>query len=227
MEALLCACACGCGQPVRIVKYPKSQQQPRFRQGHQHGGENNGNFRGGKVRSACPVCLGEVLRYPSAKRVTCGADACYRTWQRLTTAARGRNLTTVPCDHCGTELRLYPSQVNRFNFCNRFCQSQHHSTIIAGVNNGRWQGGRWSYVQEQTRIRDGHACAICGFDLATDVHHITPRSAGGADSFDNLITLCPNHHRLADQGIISVEHLRNTTWTPEAAASRHPGAASR
>jgi 5-methylcytosine-specific restriction endonuclease McrA len=41
-------------------------------------------------------------------------------------------------------------------------------------------------------------CEKCGWDKATcDRHHVVPLSAGGDDSPDNIIVLCPNCHRLA------------------------------
>lgn len=205
-------CACGCGQEVRKAKYPS--QQPRFINTHQHKKDNNGNWRGGKIKSACPVCGDTFYTYTHKnRRVTCGKDMCYRTWQGLTTAARGSSKVITKCNYCGRELRLFPSQVKERNYCNRFCLAKDNPKN--GNNNGNWRGGRWRYIQEQVFIRDEYRCAICGFDLAVDAHHITARTKGGTNDFSNLITLCPNHHRLADLGIISVEHLRNYTWQPE------------
>jgi len=37
-------------------------------------------------------------------------------------------------------------------------------------------------------------CAICGYRLV-DTHHILPKQLGGRDEDDNLVDLCPNHHR--------------------------------
>jgi predicted restriction endonuclease len=52
-------------------------------------------------------------------------------------------------------------------------------------------------------------CAICGWDEAsTDVAHIVARKDGGTDSIDNVVMLCPNHHRLFDTGHISVDEVR-------------------
>lgn len=211
-------CACGCSQPVKVRRYA-SQGQPRFLQGHQHKGSNNGNYRGGKIKACCPVCLTEFLKHPSQNQVTCRREVCYREWQRLTTSARGQNRVTLACHHCGKELRRYPSQAKERNYCNRHCQN---AAIPKMAHlNGHWKGGMWRFVQEQVRMRDGYRCLICGFDLATDIHHITPRHLDGTDEYSNLVTLCPNHHKLADKGIISVEHLRNTSWEPsQSPASR-------
>jgi len=61
-----------------------------------------------------------------------------------------------------------------------------------------------------------YKCAVCGWHLpyktpdgknqpqgGCDVHHITPHSEGGADTIENLILLCPNHHKEADTGLLS------------------------
>lgn len=73
-------------------------------------------------------------------------------------------------------------------------------------------------------LRDNYRCVICGFDFHVHVHHITPLASGGTNAFDNLITLCPNHHAMADQRVISVEHLRNTQWSPEVTTDPTPHA---
>ncbi|MBI2144432.1 HNH endonuclease [Candidatus Woesearchaeota archaeon] len=39
-------------------------------------------------------------------------------------------------------------------------------------------------------------CLICGFDKIFDVHHLVAKSKGGSHTLDNLIVLCPNHHKM-------------------------------
>ena len=61
-------------------------------------------------------------------------------------------------------------------------------------------------------------CAICGWVAleekttpqgkaqparGNEIHHITPIAEGGGDTADNVILLCPNHHKQADLGIIT------------------------
>jgi len=77
-------------------------------------------------------------------------------------------------------------------------------------------------------------CAICGWQATEDViivdgklqyargnaiHHITPTRENGKEIAENLVLLCPNHHKQADMGIISREELRQFTrefeLTPE------------
>ena len=44
-------------------------------------------------------------------------------------------------------------------------------------------------------------------DITCDIHHITPRSQGGDDSYSNLVPMCQNAHKLADKGHISRERM--------------------
>jgi predicted restriction endonuclease len=47
-----------------------------------------------------------------------------------------------------------------------------------------------------------------------EVHHIIARRHQGPDILDNLITLCPNYHTMADRGMIPVEELRALIAAP-------------
>lgn len=57
--------------------------------------------------------------------------------------------------------------------------------------------------------RAGGQCEWCGEDIDShDTHHIKPRAEGGPNEPENLIVLCPNCHRKADNGMISRSKLR-------------------
>lgn len=57
--------------------------------------------------------------------------------------------------------------------------------------------------------RANRRCEYCGGEVdQPDVHHIKPRSEGGPNTPSNLIVLCPNCHRKADNGLISQSKLR-------------------
>ena len=89
------------------------------------------------------------------------------------------------------------------------------------------------YIRARVKVRnDNHKlykeilksyeykCAICDWHLdnvtpngktqvqgGCDLHHITPWSEGGTNTKDNLILLCPNCHKMADNEVISKEEL--------------------
>ena len=51
-------------------------------------------------------------------------------------------------------------------------------------------------VHRAVRARDGHCrWPGCTADVALEVHHLVPRSHGGADDFANLAAVCIPHHR--------------------------------
>jgi len=70
---------------------------------------------------------------------------------------------------------------------------------------------RLSQKKKQVLIHSvGTKCCYphCREKIALDVHHITPREEGGTNSENNLVVLCPNHHRMARDGTIPRERLR-------------------
>lgn len=60
-----------------------------------------------------------------------------------------------------------------------------------------------AHVEHEVNLRDKRRCqarngdgSVCGCRRWTHLHHIIPRSKGGKDVAENLITLCSAHHRL-------------------------------
>ncbi|HSU41190.1 MAG TPA: HNH endonuclease [Polyangiaceae bacterium] len=57
-------------------------------------------------------------------------------------------------------------------------------------------------LRRQVLRRDGGRCQVPGCQHATfvDVHHLRPRCEGGANTLENLVTLCGAHHRASHAG---------------------------
>ena len=51
-------------------------------------------------------------------------------------------------------------------------------------------------------------CELCGFEHA-DVHHID--GDHNNNDLNNLISLCPNHHRLVHYGLLSLDNIPRST----------------
>ena len=56
----------------------------------------------------------------------------------------------------------------------------------------------WRKRKMRALVRDNFTCqhpgcVVTDLDRLT-IHHITPKSAGGKDNLDNLLTLCDFHH---------------------------------
>ena len=54
----------------------------------------------------------------------------------------------------------------------------------------------WDLTRRQVMLRDAFRCTSCKVSLGNDadVHHLLPRSMGGADDLSNLVTLCDGCH---------------------------------
>lgn len=50
--------------------------------------------------------------------------------------------------------------------------------------------------------RDGYRCALCDDTHGLQIHHVIPRSVGGSDFPENLITLCWKCHAAAHGTIL-------------------------
>lgn len=59
------------------------------------------------------------------------------------------------------------------------------------------------WLAEALKAFYGYRCQVCGFSYTNiygvsyaETHHITYLREGGSDTLENMIVLCPNHHRL-------------------------------
>ena len=57
-------------------------------------------------------------------------------------------------------------------------------------------------------IENSEFCVSCGFDMFVDRHHIILKSKGGKGDKENMVFLCPNCHRAAHMGILTVRALQ-------------------
>jgi len=64
-------------------------------------------------------------------------------------------------------------------------------------------------LRRRVLVEAGHRCAIptCRH-IQVDVHHIVPYESCNEHKYENLIALCPNCHRRADNGEIDKKALR-------------------
>ena len=59
-------------------------------------------------------------------------------------------------------------------------------------------------IQAQKNYRvENPCCVICGSSKGT-THHIIPRAFGGSCHANNFITLCREHHDMADKGQLEI-----------------------
>ena len=163
----------------------------------------------------CLECGAAIPWRPGVKnRATarfCG-NPCKYAWQKRNPPNPAVQRETRPCATCGEPVSYLPSQRRPGHaagriYCSRKCKGAGHSKLMTGR---RPSGGVYtSNATFRKLIRPAFLdrCAICGWDEAPcDVAHIVARKAGGnpADP-ENVVMLCPNHHRMFDTGRISAE----------------------
>jgi len=60
------------------------------------------------------------------------------------------------------------------------------------------------------KLKRNDRCQVCGGNsklergFFCDTHHVRPLKAGGTDTSDNILVLCPNHHRVFDRSEVEV-----------------------
>ena len=66
----------------------------------------------------------------------------------------------------------------------------------------RGYGYAWVKLRDKIMRRDMHLCQSCNAKgratPATEVHHVIPKSQGGTDDMDNLVSTCSPCHIEAD-----------------------------
>ena len=86
-------------------------------------------------------------------------------------------------------------------FCSGFCKRKYDTKH------------RQQFVERRKAERRGYkkelpnCCEICGFDRAIEYCHIVEITKGGLTNIDNIIVLCPNHHRLFDRNELTKEEF--------------------
>jgi predicted nucleic acid-binding Zn ribbon protein len=185
-------CACGCGRYRR--KYDGKGRVRLFVTGH-----NDVWASRHRPEIACAVC--QVSFRPKTRQQRLCSIACRSVWITLN-PPHAHKRVLVECTVCGTQIARKLSQVRSGQ--DAACSPRCRYILVANKLRGR----NLSLPKSLALRRDKARCRICGFDTMVEVHHIIPRRHKGPDTLDNLITLCPNHHTMADRGMISVEELR-------------------
>ena len=100
------------------------------------------------------------------------------------------------CIHCGI---IFESKSTKAKYCSDKCKLKHYRQLMHTEQNG---------TRKLHPILLTFPCENCKWQEGPrDVHHILPVSEGGKNELLNLITLCPNCHRLAHRNLLSKDKL--------------------
>jgi 5-methylcytosine-specific restriction endonuclease McrA len=173
------------------------------------------------VAVECEWC-GAAVRRPqyaleNREMIFCDLD-CKGAWRQEnwtgedTPRWKGGSVTTE-CHYCGETFERRRDQVAKYerSFCGSTCLGNWRSDAQRGADNPVWTGGSairstvrqliadepWETIAERERA---DACELCETTETSDgramaVHHIVPVMAGGCNSSELLMTLCPACHR--------------------------------
>ncbi|KHA76015.1 hypothetical protein NC77_26615 [Janthinobacterium lividum] len=64
-------------------------------------------------------------------------------------------------------------------------------------------------------------CEVCGENRSTDKCHIVPNKLGGSAEPNNILVLCPTHHRLFDRFMLSRAEYAAIDWERKSIPSQH------
>jgi len=64
------------------------------------------------------------------------------------------------------------------------------------------------YDKKNQLKKKQNGCVICGFWRFTESHHIIKQINWGSNTKNNLVNLCPNHHKMADSCRYGEEFLK-------------------
>ncbi len=89
--------------------------------------------------------------------------------------------------------------VKNYVFCSRECFFNHRNSITDFTRT-------YGFIDKSKSDRIyGKSCVVCGFERTVDRAHIIPGCKGGTIHPSNIVTLCPNHHRLYDRGLLDAD----------------------
>lgn len=119
-------------------------------------------------------------------------------------------------DHCNNE------ECNKKHHAKGFCAT--HYTAFKKANGTYKQNNKLNLGELNFEYKNrtswslsvkkifSDKCMICSWQEAScDTHHIIPHNEGGPNCLSNAIVLCPNHHKLADTGILTKDYLQQIT----------------
>jgi len=149
-------------------------------------------------------------RLHEAKRSTqhfCSRSCAAKSNSWKAPNAKPQPPVTKQCEVCGKDFSCKGSHADRRRFCSRLCVNTHRSHGIGQENPNYRHGKNQTSAQHIALAHYPPRCIICGWDVIVEVHHIAAKSEGGTNDPINLAVLCPNHHRMAQRGMIPKDVL--------------------
>jgi len=174
-----------------------------------------------RVRVRCEGCGREFEKKRSQLRVSehhfCSRACANRAHSRALKEDSARyqaGRAAIVCRGCGKTFHASPHRAAKARFCSKACLFLHRFSPQGGDAPGApgaFISNNLTTARENARQFLGRKCLVCGFDACVETHHILSRRDRGTNRIENLIVLCPNHHKMAHLGLIAPEELRRIT----------------
>jgi 5-methylcytosine-specific restriction endonuclease McrA len=186
--------------------------------------ENPREFGDKRVEVSCEYCGKEFTNrrcdIKNTKHNYC-SSTCSARWRSKALAEQKLKMTEsgVPltCLHCSKRYYDKPHRAATRKYCSAMCRDlarfgkPGHTNMRGrhGELNPNYKGKTTLVTSRKRALENFPArCIVCDFDVVVDVHHIVPRRHGGGNKLENLAVLCPNHHAMADRGMITQDELK-------------------
>ena len=109
---------------------------------------------------------------------------------------RELNQNDLICKHCSN---TFKSSSLIAKYCSQSCKLKNYRLKKKSGN---------IYDRQLEILIKKYPCEVCGWDTASrDAHHIIHVSKGGKSIVENLISICPNHHRMIHSNLLSQDYL--------------------
>lgn len=144
---------------------------------------------------------------------------CYHRGQKLgLTNHKPPTEHHFTCQQCSKEFIVKGRQkldtYHSYKYCSRECYNTAQRTGKAKR--------REANARALIRCKEGKTCAICGFFRFIETCHIVPASRKGEYTRENILYLCPNHHRLFDERMLNAEEVGKLPQTAQTVYSKNP-----
>jgi hypothetical protein len=165
----------------------------------------------------CNNCDEQFEYYPSEKEGYYCSDCSEKVVWETHTPQSGRSHPNYSggkhIEKCNICCNYFTTYNKKQKTCSKVCGNLQSSKTISGNNHWRWRGGRikygqnWHREKRKCKERQNNECQICG-EKKVEVHHKKPvrefDDPNNAHFQDNLVCLCPEHHRKVEFGKIEL-----------------------
>lgn len=119
----------------------------------------------------------------------------WKEWSKASPAT----VTKLICQICGRSFIVKNRKkfYRPHKYCSKDCYTKAQKT-------GQYKRSR-NLESNMRRKKEDEKCLICSFDRFIEICHLTPPNKGGTFEESNILFLCPNHHRLLDNGLLNKE----------------------